>query len=138
MWDPKTTAVKDHITTTIIQPNYINEINEHISARSSWRCVSVTFETLSKIFLGLSTVSSFASGVYISTTLSFIAGTISTISLVSLQFANFSKRESQRSTDELNVLLTKLNIEPVPDDILELPSVRVKHYPVTQNPDAPI
>ena len=115
MWD-KSISIKDHITQNIIQPNYILEIKEHISARSTWKCVSVTFETLSKIFLGLSTIASFASGVYLNTNLSFVAGSISTLSLVSLQFSNFSKRESKRSTDELNLLLQRLNIESLPDE----------------------
>ena len=124
MWDPKEINIKDHVTFNIIQPNYIVEIEEHILSRSKWKCVSITFETISKVLLGLSTVLSFASGVYTSTTISFAAGTVSTLSLVSLQFSNFSKRESKRSSEELNVLLKKLDVDTLPEYNIEVSSTQ--------------
>ena len=119
MWNPNEISITDHVTLNIIQPNYIHDIQGHINAKNSWKCVSISFETTSKVLLGCSTVLSFASGVYINNTLSFIAGSVSTLSLVCMQFSNFSKRESKRSTEELNILLKKLNIDTVPDESLE-------------------
>lgn len=121
-WNPNEISITDHVTLKIIQPNYIHDIQGHINAKNSWKCVSISFETTSKVLLGCSTVLSFAAGVYIDTTLSFISGSVSTLSLVCMQFANFSKRESKRSTEELNILLKKIHVESIPDESLELSS----------------
>jgi len=125
-WNPKEMTITDHVTLHIIQPNYIHDITSYIASRNSWKCVSVSFETISKILLGMSTVLSFSSGVYISTALSFAAGSVSTLSLVCMQFSIFSKHESKRSTDELNLLLKKMNVEPVPVDANESLSSSIK------------
>lgn len=103
------------IVTTLIQPNYIEEISSFIKGRRTWRSVGVTFETASRIFMGVGTVMSFASGIYQSTTMSFIAGSISTISLVCIQFSSFCYHESKKSTDELNIVLEKLKVDTVPE-----------------------
>lgn len=106
---------KDHITLSIIQPNYINEISDFIRGRSWWRTAGMCFETLSKLLMGGGSVLSFASGVYQNTNFSFIAGSVSTLSVVCLQFSTFCYKESKQSTQELNTLLQKLNLETIPD-----------------------
>jgi hypothetical protein len=58
---------------------------------------------------------SFASGVYGYQTLSFVSGAISTISLVFLQYANFSYKESKKATSDLNILLDNIGIKKVPE-----------------------
>jgi hypothetical protein len=47
--------------------------------------------------------------------MSFIAGSISTISLVCIQFSSFCYHESKKSTDELNIVLEKLKVDTVPE-----------------------
>jgi hypothetical protein len=105
----------DQITTSILQPNYINEISEFIKGRTRWRTIGLTFETVSKLLMGAGSILSFASGVYSNTNYSFIAGSISTLSVVSLQFATFCYKESKQSTDDLNTLLRKLQLDTIPD-----------------------
>ena len=105
----------DQITTSILQPNYINEISEFIKGRTRWRTIGLTFETVSKLLMGAGSILSFASGVYNNTNYSFIAGSISTLSVVSLQFATFCYKESKQSTDDLNTLLRKLQLDTIPD-----------------------
>ena len=111
----KSDAFVKHIRLDIIQPDYEEEIKNYINGRNGWRKVGLCFETSSKIFLGIGSVVSFASGVYQNTTLSFIAGSISTISLVCLQFSTYSFSQSKRSTNRLNLLLSELKLEAMPD-----------------------
>jgi hypothetical protein len=103
------TTFKEHITLNLIQPNYVEEIQTSIKGRTRWRSVGMFFETASKLFLGIGSVLSFASGVYNNQNMSFISGSITTLSLVCLQYASFSYKESKESTTELNILLQKLN-----------------------------
>lgn len=110
-------SFKEAITLQIIQPNYIHEITSFIAARSSWRKVGLVFETISKVLLGVGSILSFASGIYVNQNMSFISGTVSTLSLVSFQFSTFSFRESKKSTDKLNILLKNLHIDVIPEVI---------------------
>lgn len=113
---------KQHITNSLIQPNYINEISTFIDGRTKWRSTAMAFETISKLLIGAGSVLSFAAGVYQSTNISFAAGTVSTISVLCLQFSTFCKKESKKSTDNLNMILKKLNLETLPEfnDLSEL------------------
>ena len=106
---------KDHITLSIIQPNYIDEITTYIHGRTRWRSAGMVFETISKLLMGTGSVMSFASGVYLNPNFSFIAGSVSTLSVVCLQFSTFCFRESQKSTDDLNLVLQKLNLDTLPE-----------------------
>jgi hypothetical protein len=108
-------SLSDDVRINIIQPNYVNEVTTFLKARSCWRSVGMLMETTSKVMLGISSVVSFASCVYTNYELGFVSGSISTLSLVSLQFANFAFRESKRSTEHLNVLLNKLHVETLPN-----------------------
>ena len=110
-----TTPFKDHITISIIQPNYIDEITTYIHGRSRWRTAGMAFETTSKLLMGGGSVMSFAAGVYLNSNFSFIAGSVSTLSVVCLQFSTFCYRESQKSTDDLNTILQKLKLDTLPE-----------------------
>lgn len=110
---------KEHITLNLIQPNYVNEIQASIKGRTRWRSVGMFFETVSKLFLGIGSVLSFASGVYNNQNMSFISGSITTLSLVCLQYSSFSYKESKEATTELNILLQKLELDTIPELIQE-------------------
>jgi len=112
-----TAQFKELITTTIIQPNYIEEISTFILGRNRWRSIGMFFETLSKVCIGSGSVLSFSSGVYNSTNMSFVAGSVSTLSLVFLQFSSFCYTESKKSTEGLNILLKKLELDTLPQFI---------------------
>jgi len=114
----------------VINDNYKLEIKQFLKSRAIWRTVGMSMETISKIMLGISTIISFSSNYYpCNTTLSFASGSISTLSLICLQFANFSFRESKLSTNNLNILLKNLHEQPVP----ELQGSIVKHSPSSEN-----
>ena len=107
---------KENITLNIIQPNYVNDIESFIRGRRCWRVTGNVFETMSKLLIGAGSVLSFSAGVYQNSNLSFLAGTISTVSVVSLQFSTFCKQQSRKSTEALNVLLKTLKLDVLPED----------------------
>ena len=106
---------KSHIVNTIIKPNYIEEIKYSTANRVNWKKRAMRLETCSKLFIGVGGIVSFSSGFYGYPTLSFISGAISTISLVLLQYANFSYKESKKATTDLNILLDNIGIKKVPE-----------------------
>ena len=113
--DFNTTDFKTHIVNNIIKPNYINEIHDSTKHRSMWKKRAMRFETCSKMFIGIGSILSFSSGVYGYQTLSFVSGAVSTLSLVLLQYANFSYKESKKATSDLNILLDNIGIKKVPE-----------------------
>jgi hypothetical protein len=116
----------------VIDENYKMEIKGFLQSRATWRTIGMSMETISKIMLGVSSILAFATSIYpCNTNLSFASGSVSTLSLVFLQFANFSFRESKLSTNNLNVLLQKLHEEPVP----ELQGSILKSSPVSETPN---
>ena len=108
-------SLRDTVETTLIQPNYVEEITSFLHGRSSWRKIGMILETCSKIMLGAGSVLSFASSVYTDQRMSFISGTLSTLSLVCLQFSSYSFHESKKSTEHLNVLLKSIEVMPLPE-----------------------
>ena len=111
----ESSALRVSIVSEILEPSYYQEVKDYVEERKSWRHIGGYFGTISKILVGLSGVSSFASGTYKDENFSFIAGCISVISLVCLQFSSYALKESKQKTIELNKILSKLNISNVPD-----------------------
>jgi hypothetical protein len=102
--------LKNDILVNLVEPQYKNDIIRNLKLRKKFKSYGLFFETFSKFFLGVSSVVSFASGIYKYQVLSFLAGTSSVISLVLLQYSSFSYRESKKLSMELNEILKKLNI----------------------------
>jgi len=113
--DYATIDFKEHIVNNIIKPGYKKEIEDYSYNRVMWKKRGMRFETTSKIFIGFGSIASFAAGVYGYQTLSFVSGAISTISLVFLQYANFSYKESKKSHNDLNNLLENIGIKKLPE-----------------------
>lgn len=106
--------LKEFIMKELIEPSYYGDVNETIKGRKCWRVSGHVFESMSKILLAASGVISFAAGVYDDKIMSFIAGTLSTISLATFQFSLYSFKQHKKNSMELNLLLEKINIETVP------------------------
>ena len=105
--------LKKDILVTLVEPTYKSDIKTNLKLKKKFKIFGLTFETLSKFFVGVSSITSFASGIYKYQILSFLSGTSSVISLVLLQYSNFSYRESKKITNEINNALKKLNIENI-------------------------
>jgi len=95
-----------------MQPHYVADIKTYLKDKRSWRVTGMSFETMSKILLGIGSVLSFSAGSFNNQLLSFCAGTLSTLSLVALQFSQFSYREMKKSNEELTRILQALRIDP--------------------------
>jgi membrane protein DedA with SNARE-associated domain len=103
-------ALKSEILVNLVEPQYKKDIIRNLKLRKKFKNYGLFFETLSKFFVGVSSITSFSSGIYRYQILSFIAGTASVVSLVLLQYSSFSYRESKKLSLELNEILKKLNI----------------------------
>jgi hypothetical protein len=106
---------KHSIMTTLIEPTYYKDIKNLIGERDFWRKTGNSFETSSKIFVGATSIVSFAAGIYKYELLSFFSGAISVCSIVFMQFSSYAYNESKERTSKLNKLLDKLKIDTIPD-----------------------
>ena len=105
---------KIYIVKNIIEPSYRNDINEMINGKKCWRIAGIGFETVSKILVACGGVLSFSSGYFNNATLSFIAGSVSMISLALLQLSSFSYNQNKKQGENLNILLKSLDLDTVP------------------------
>ena len=109
-----TDELKKQIVREHIEPSYVNEVKGHIKSKECWKISGHVFQTLSKVLVALSGILSFSSGYYNNPVLSFIAGSVSTISLASIQFAAYAYNEYKKQGQELNLILKKLKIDTMP------------------------
>ena len=102
--------LRDFVINSIIEPTYKDDLKENITLRKKFKRVGLQLEIASKIFVGISSILSFSSGVFKDKTLAFVAGTTSVVSLVFLQFSSYAYGESKKNNAELNSTLNKLNL----------------------------
>ena len=103
-----------YIIDKLVEPYYKNIIKNTIDGRLCWRKTGITFETVSKIMVAFGSILSFSAGFYHDERLSFVAGSISCLSLAFLQLSSFSYKENKKQSEELNVLLKKLKLDTIP------------------------
>lgn len=107
--------IKVQIMKDLIEPMYISDVKSAIKEKKCWKFTGQVFETLSKVLVAVGGIISFSSGYYSNPTLGFVAGSVSTVSLAMLQFSSFSYGQNKKQSSELNILLTKLDIDTVPE-----------------------
>ena len=105
---------RESIVNTLVEPYYKDMIKTTMEGKKLWRIVGISLETSSKIMVALGGIFSFSAGFYHDDTLSFVAGSISCMSLALLQVASFSYKENKKQGEELNILLKKLNLDTIP------------------------
>jgi hypothetical protein len=64
--------------------------------------------------VAVGSILSFSSGYFSNPNLSFLAGSVSTVSLAMLQFSSFSYSENKKQGTELNIILQKLDLDTIP------------------------
>jgi hypothetical protein len=106
--------MRQEVIHDLIQPTIVTDIKTAIRNRFAWNVIGHIFETSSKILLASSGILSFASGYYKRETLSFVSGSVCTMSLACAQFASYSFRESKKNSENLNLVLKKMKIQDVP------------------------
>ena len=105
---------RETIVNTLVEPYYKDMVKTTIHGKNFWRILGISLETSSKIMVAFGSILSFSAGFYQDDTLSFVAGSISCMSLALLQIASFSYKENKKQGEELNILLKKLNLDTVP------------------------
>lgn len=97
---------------------YSEETEEMLQGKKWWRKSGEFLEATSKIMGGVSSILAFAASSNISTpvsdSLAFSSGCIGTFALVILTFSAYASKESRQRTLDLNKLLEKFSITPVP------------------------
>ena len=89
----------------LVSYSYKRDVSDTVYGRFSWRKWSNAGEAASKILAGASTMLACAAGVYSSDSLSFVAGSLGTISLVCMTLSAYAAKESRERTDQLNAVL---------------------------------
>jgi hypothetical protein len=125
-------SVKVQIVRELIEPFYLDDIKSMIRGKKCWKLSGQVFETISKVLVAVGGIISFSSGYFNDPLLSFLAGSISTLSLATLQFSSFAYVENKKQGQDLNVLLKKLNLDVIP--ILERRTDTVPNASVSDKP----
>lgn len=100
----------------LIEPIYYRDIEESLGNRRFWKRMYHLCEGLSRLFLGVATVLSFANAVFSDIlVLSFSAGSMNVMAIVFQQFATFSMKGHKLNHDELSILLDKIHIDTIPN-----------------------
>ena len=107
-------TIKIKIVHDLIEPFYVDDIKAMIRGKKYWKLSGQIFETVSKVLVAVGGIISFSSGYFNDPILSFLAGSISTLSLATLQFSSFAYMENKKQGQDLNVLLKKLNLDVIP------------------------
>ncbi len=98
-----------------INETYNHDIEENISERSRCRKLGHICEGISQILALGGTILAFAAGFYDNKTLSFIAGSLGSLSLATTKTAAFALKESNERTTALNTILKKIHITGIPE-----------------------
>jgi hypothetical protein len=109
----------------IIKPALLNDVKDMIRGRVLWRRASVLAETMGKASSAAASVLAFASasdlaGGEASRIIGFVSGSVGTLGMVLLMFANFSRSQSIERSDAINLILKDANMEEIPDIATEL------------------
>ena len=107
-----------------IEKGFAYDVKEGLRDRTCYNTAGKAFETLSKIFIAFGGILSFSSGYYSNPHLAFAAGSVSTISLACLQFSSFCYKESKKNQENVNSILTELNIQTLPDQTFHITESR--------------
>jgi hypothetical protein len=107
-------SIKIKIVHDLIEPFYVDDITSMIRGKKYWKSSGQIFETVSKVLVAIGGIMSFSSGYFNDPILSFLAGSISTLSLATLQFSSFAYMENKKQGKDLNVLLKKLDLDIIP------------------------
>ena len=107
---------KKYIIKELLLPYYKTNIEYIIKTKSGWARVSTGFLTASTLLVGISSILSFASGVYLDKHLNFVAGSIGLISLVFKEFASYANNIDHVKTLTINDMLKNVGINHIMRD----------------------
>lgn len=107
------------IESQIINPDLNDEILKLLKSRNKWRVVSNISETTGHILTVAATILSFASGVYkCNDSLAFASGCVNVSAISILKFSTYASGESNERNKQLNSLLSRYNVSPLPQPMI--------------------
>lgn len=108
----------DKIESKLIEPVYYNDVKRSVREKAIFKFVGDISETLSQIALGISSVFAFSAGFFNMNILAFVAGCLGTMAIVLSKFSSYALKESKERTEQVNIILTQLGIEKIPDIVV--------------------
>ena len=108
-----------HMIMEQIRQSYEKDINENLESRSRCRKLGNSLQTLSQFISVGATIMAFSAGFYDDKILSFISGCLGSLSLAFLKTSDYALNESRERTESLNIILKKLNIDTIPDVVVQ-------------------
>ena len=109
-----TNEFKNKIINEYLRPSYLKDIEQKIFGRVFWNKVSNRIMVLSKVIMIFVSVFAFAGSKFTDKWwLSFTAGILSVSALSLMQFSMFASHESKDCTNDVNVILSTLNMDTV-------------------------
>lgn len=122
--------LRTKIKNELIDPSIYDDTKYNLRGRSHWKYIGDITEVISKILIGISSITAFAAGSFGNKYLSFVAGCLGVMSLVSLQFSSYSMKESKERNDIVNKLLTHVGLDNMVDiapDPLQVQNLEINH-----------
>ena len=108
-----------HMIMERIRQSYEKDINENLESRSRCRKLGNSLQTLSQFISVGATIMAFSAGFYDDKILSFVSGCLGSLSLAFLKTSDYALNESRERTESLNIILKKLNIDTIPDVVIQ-------------------
>lgn len=105
----------DKIVKELVEPAYYDDVKYNINSRNRWKKISDITSAFSQILFGISIIMSFAVGFFDINMLSFISGSIGVSAMVVMKISSYAMNESRERTNQINIILKKLNISEIPD-----------------------
>ena len=131
----QTSELHERVLNGVINPSIEGEVVDLMGSRDNWRKIYNITEALGHILIVVSTVFAFAAGVYNElSSLAFVSGCVSTISISLLKFSDYAAKESNERTSTLNKLLDRLDIKQLPKPInIGIAPIDYNVHPPTPN-----
>jgi hypothetical protein len=99
----------------MVNEQYVDDIKCGLCCRSCNKISGDVCETIGKIMIAISAVVAFAAGIWNLNYLSFIAGSLNVAGSSMFILSSYLMKESSDQTQELNRILTSLNMATVVD-----------------------
>ena len=108
----------DKIRKELIDISYYDDVKYNIESKSRWKFFGDMTEALAQLLTGASAILAFAAGAFDNKILSFVAGALGVGSLVLMRLSSYSMKESNERTVQVNRLLDKINVNEIPDIVI--------------------
>jgi hypothetical protein len=107
--------LRKFIVSSILQPTYVEDIQDVLKGRYRWRKVSMIMFVIYLVATFIANALIFYSAYDNSPLITLIAGIVNILASAFVHFSSVAKAESKRLTQQANEILKKLGIDEIPD-----------------------